>query len=62
MPMSGSDQVIFNKKKRTCRIVDLAVPTDHRVKVKEDEKRETLGEKWKKKTMEHEGDNGTNYN
>ena len=35
------DLAIVNKnKKRTCRIVDFAVPADHRVKPKEIEKRE----------------------
>ena len=29
---------IINRKKRTCRIVDFAVPTDHWVKLKENEK------------------------
>ena len=34
------DQVIIQKKKkRTCRIVDFAVPADHRVKLKESEKK-----------------------
>ena len=28
------------KKERTCRIVSLTVPADHRVKIKENEKRE----------------------
>ena len=28
------------KKMRTCEIVDLAVPTDHRVKLKESEKKD----------------------
>ena len=28
------------KKKRTCRIVDFVVPADHRVKLKESEKRD----------------------
>ena len=32
------DLVIINKKKRTCRIVDFAVPADHRVKMKENKK------------------------
>ena len=31
--------IINNKKKRTCRIVDLAVPADHRVKLKENKKK-----------------------
>ena len=30
--------IIINKKERTCRIVDFAVPVDHRVKLKESEK------------------------
>ena len=33
------DQVIVNKKKRTCRTVNFAVPADNRVKLKESEKR-----------------------
>ena len=31
---------IINKKGRTCRIVDFAVPADHRVKLKESEKKD----------------------
>ena len=34
------DLVIINKKKGTCRIVDFAVPGDHRVKMKENEKKD----------------------
>ena len=34
------DLIIINKKKRTCRIVDFAVLADHRVKLKECEKRD----------------------
>ena len=33
------DLVIINKKKRTCRIVDFAVPAEDRIKLKENEKR-----------------------
>ena len=33
------DLVIINKKKRTCKIVDFAVPADHRIKLKECEKK-----------------------
>ena len=40
------------KKKRNCRIVDFDVPTDHRVKLKENEKKDTLLGNWK--SMEHE--------
>ena len=32
--------IITKKKKRTCQIVDFAVPADHRVKLKESEKKE----------------------
>ena len=55
--------VIVNKKNRTCRIVDFAVPVDHRIKLKESEKRGKyfdLARELKKKTMEHEGDGDTN--
>ena len=31
------DLIIINKKKRTCKIVDFAVPADHRMKLKESE-------------------------
>ena len=34
------DLVIINKKKRTCRIVDFAVPADHRLKLQESEKKD----------------------
>ena len=34
------DLIIINKKKRTCKIVDLAVPADHRIKQKECEKKD----------------------
>ena len=32
------DLMIINKKKRTCKIMDFAVPADHRIKLKECEK------------------------
>ena len=37
-----SDIIIINnkKKKRTCKIVDFAVPADHRIKLKECEKKD----------------------
>ena len=34
------DLIIFNKKKRTCKIVDFAVPADHRIKLKKREKKD----------------------
>ena len=32
--------MIINKKMRTCRIVDFAIPADHRAKIKENEKKD----------------------
>ena len=32
--------ITYNKKKRICRIVDFLVPADHRMKIKENEKRD----------------------
>ena len=34
------DLIIINKKKRTCNIVDFAVPADHKIKLKECEKKD----------------------
>ena len=51
-----------DEKKKICKIVDFAVPVDHRIKLKECEKRDKyfdLARELKKK-MEHEGDNYTN--
>ena len=60
------DLIIINKKKRTCKIVDIAVPVYHRIKLKECEKRDKYidlaRELKKKQTMEHAGDNHTNCN
>ena len=52
------------KKKRTCWIVDFAVLTDHRVKVKGSEKRNKYLDLARelKKNLEHESDSDTNCN
>ena len=34
------DLIIINNKKRTCKIVDFAVPTNHRIKIKESKKKD----------------------
>ena len=34
------DLIIINKKERICKIVDFAVPADHRIKLKESEKKD----------------------
>ena len=53
--------MIVNKKETTYRIVDFAVPVDHRVKLKECEKRDKYHDlAWElKKTVEHESDSYT---
>ena len=38
IPAGRPDLVLINKKERTCQLVDFAVPADHRVKMKENEK------------------------
>ena len=40
IPARRLDFKIINKKERTCKIVDFAVPVDHRIKLKEWEKRD----------------------
>ena len=52
---------INKKKKRTCKIIDFAVAADHRIKLKEREKKKYLDlVRELKKTMEHDGDNYAN--
>ena len=53
------------KKERICKIVDFFVPADHRIKLKEYEKRDKYSDLAREseknpKNMEHEGDNYTN--
>ena len=40
IPARRPDLIIINKKKRTCKIVDFAVSADHRIKLKEYEKKD----------------------
>ena len=40
IPDRRPDLIIINKKKRTCKIVDFAVSADHRIKLKESEKKD----------------------
>ena len=55
--------MIINKK-RPSKILDLAVPADHRKKLKENEKIDKYQDLARelKKTVEHESDNYTSYN
>ena len=56
--------MIKKKKKKICKIVDFAIPSDHRIKLKEGEERDKYLDLARelKKTMKHEGDNNTNCN
>ena len=63
---SYNNQEQKKKKKervRIYKIVDFVVPADHRMKLKECEKKDKYIDlaKEKKTTKEHEGDNYTNY-
>ena len=40
IPARRSDLIITNKKKKICKIVDFAVPPDHRINLKECEKKD----------------------
>ena len=40
IPARRPDLIMINKKKRTCKIVDFAVPADRRIKLKECEKKD----------------------
>ena len=58
----GSDVVIINENKRTCRIVDFALPRDYGAKIKENEKRQVFRHCQRtKRVLEHESDGDTNY-
>ena len=63
-PNSGQKTRPYNnqQKKRICKIVNFAVPTDHIIKLKECKKKDKdldLARELKKNTMEHAGDNYT---
>ena len=40
IPVRRPDLMIINKKKKICKIVDFAVPADHRINLKESEKKD----------------------
>ena len=58
------DLLIVNKRKITCKIMDFNVLADHRVKLKESEKKDKYLDLIRelKKTTEHESDDDTNCN
>ena len=41
IPARRPDLIIINKRKRICKIVDFAVPADHKINLKESEKKDT---------------------
>ena len=65
IPARRPDLIIINNKKRTCKIFVFVASADHRIKLKEYEKKDKyldLARELKKKTVEHAGDNYTNCN
>ena len=40
IPDRRPDLIIINKRKRICKIVDFAIPVDHRINLKESEKKD----------------------
>ena len=40
IPTRRPDLILINKRKRICKIVDFAVPADHRINLKESEKKD----------------------
>ena len=62
IPGRISDQVLINKNQKTYHLMNFAVPADHGVKIKENEKRDKYLARELKKIMEHKGDGDTYYN
>ena len=56
IPARRPDLIIINKRKRICKIVDFAVPADHRINPKESEKKDKYLDLASelKKNVEHE--------
>ena len=63
MPARRPDLMIVNKK-RTYQVVDFVILADHRVKIKETEKKRQILRSClrTKKAMEYEGNSDTNCN
>ena len=62
IPARRPDLIITNKRKRICKIVDFAVPADHRINQKESEKKDKYLDLARelKKTVEHESNDCVN--
>ena len=63
IPARRPDLIIINKRKRICKIVDFAVPADHRINLKESEKKDKYLDLVRelKKTVEHESNDSANW-
>ena len=64
IPARRPDLIIINKKKSICKIVDFAVPRDHRLNLKKCEKKDkylNLARELKK-AVEHESNDFANCN
>ena len=61
-PARRPDLIIINKNKRICKIVDFAVPVDHRINLKESEKKDNYLDRARelKKAVEHESNDCAN--
>ena len=55
IPDRRLDFIIINKRKRICKIVDFAVPADHRINLKESDRKDKYLDLARelKKTVEH---------
>ena len=62
IPARRPDLIIINKKKRICKIVDFAIPADHRINLKESEKKDKYLDLARelKKSVEHENNDCAN--
>ena len=62
IPTRRPDLIIINKRKRICKIVDFAVPVDHRINLKEREKKDKYLDLARelKQTVEHESNDCAN--
>ena len=62
IPARRPDLKIINKKLRICKIVDFAVPADHRINLKESEKKDKYLDLAReiKKAVEHESNDFAN--
>ena len=62
IPARRPDLIIINKRKKICKIVDLAVPADHRINLKESEKKDKYLDLARelKKTVEYESNDCAN--